>query len=84
MGTNNERPFFRMARAYPVRTFLFTFGPVAFALVQLANSYLNDASLVVTLGFAVVVVAFAVLATQYHLAQFRLSRVAQAEGRDRS
>lgn len=79
MATNNGRPFFRMAREFPVRTLLFTFGPLVFALLQLVNGYVNDASLPFTGAFALVVVAFAVLVTQYHLAKFRVSRVSRVE-----
>lgn len=63
--------FAAMAREYPVRTCLFTAGPLLFAIVQLFNSVAHGVSLLHTGAFALVVLAFAVQVNRYHLASFR-------------
>lgn len=63
----------RLARAFPVRTGLFTVGPIVIALVQLANGFVHDVSLLATGSFAAVMVAYSVLVTRYHLATYRRS-----------
>lgn len=65
----------QMARKFPVRTGLFTVGPVVFALLQLANSYVHDVSLLFAGVLAVVMLGFSVLVTRYHLAVFRRTTV---------
>ncbi|WP_313695556.1 hypothetical protein [Halorarum halobium] len=67
--------FYRMAREFPVRTCIFTFGLPLFALFQLINGVINDGSLLVIACFSAVVVAYSVLVTQYHVASYRRQRV---------
>jgi hypothetical protein len=64
-----------MARTYPVRTGLFTVGPVIFGLLQFFNSYLNDGSLLFALAFCVAMGIFSAMVTRYHLVTFRLSEL---------
>lgn len=73
--------FAEMAREFPVRTSVFTLVPLAFALSQLANSYVNGESLLYTGAFAVAVVAYAALVNRYHLAAFQRSRLSRDGGR---
>ena len=70
--------FVEMAREFPVRTGVFTLVPLAFALTQLANSYVYGESLLYTGAFAVAVVAYAILVNRYHLAAFERSRLSRA------
>lgn len=65
--------FAAMAREYPVRTALFTAGPLAFALVQFYNGVAHDVSLLGAGAVAVALLAFAVQVNRYHLAAFRRS-----------
>lgn len=63
--------FLRMAREFPVRTVIFTFGLPAFALVQLLNGVLNGGSLPYIAAFSVVAVGCAVALTRYQVAAYR-------------
>ena len=60
-----------MFRAAPLRSALFTMVPVGLALMQLANSVFNDLSFMISIPFALVIVAFACLLTQYSFARFQ-------------
>ncbi|WP_293028437.1 hypothetical protein [Natronococcus sp.] len=67
-----RRPSFReLFRTEPGTSALLSVAPLALAAGQLANGYLNDLSPIVTLSFAVVMVAFAVVATDHHAARYR-------------
>ena len=68
--------FFRMAREFPLRTGIFTFGLPAFALLQLINGYVHDGALAYIGVFAVLVVAYSVMLTQYHVAAYRRRQLA--------
>ncbi|EMA36799.1 hypothetical protein [Halobiforma nitratireducens] len=59
-------------RATPATSALLTLGPLALALGQLLNSYVNDVSVFVSLSFAAVMLAFAAVATGHHAAEYRL------------
>lgn len=67
--------FFRMAREFPVRTGIFTFGLPVFAFLQLLNGVINGGSLAFIAGFAVLAVACSLLLTQYQLAVYRRRRL---------
>jgi hypothetical protein len=69
--TESYDAFLQMAREFPVRTGLYTFGLPVFALLQLINGFVHEGSLVYIGLFAVMVVAFSVLLTQYHVAVYR-------------
>lgn len=64
-----------MVRAAPVQSFFVTAVPVALALAQLANSLVNDLSLVASVAFALVVVGFGALVNQYSFLRFRRQRM---------
>ena len=67
----------RMVRTHPVRTGLFTVGPVIFGLFQFLNTYLNDGSVLFALGFCVVMGIFSAMVTRYHLVTFRLTQLSK-------
>lgn len=75
MARRDKDYFGRMARTYPVRTGLFSAGPIIFGLLQFFNSYLNDGSLLFALVFCVVMAIFSAMVTRYHLVTFRLSQL---------
>lgn len=68
-------------RTEPLLTTLLAVGPLALAVGQLANGYVNDLSPIVTLPFAVVMIAFAAVATAHRAARYRRLRLeADLEG----
>lgn len=72
--TKPDRPTFAsMCRALPVRTGIFTFGPIAIGFAQLWNAVVHDLSVLPVAAIALVMVVFSVLVTSYHLASFRRS-----------
>ncbi|WP_158059076.1 hypothetical protein [Halorussus halophilus] len=72
--------FSEMFTAYPFRTALASFGPVMFGTAQLLNGYVNDVPITRAGLFTVVMVAAAVLVTQYHLVEFRKTRLRRRFG----
>ncbi|WP_435345633.1 hypothetical protein [Haloarchaeobius sp. HRN-SO-5] len=69
--TDDRDAFVRMAREFPVRTGLFTFGLPLFGVFQLVNVFLHGGSLPVIAAFALVLVAYSVALTRYHVAAYR-------------
>ncbi|MGQ4557166.1 hypothetical protein [Halobellus sp. GM3] len=68
----SERELFvQMAREFPVRTLIFTFGLPIFALAQVVNGYVNEGSLALLGALALLTVAFSVHLTRYQLAVYR-------------
>ena len=61
--------------AAPVKSSLLTLGPLALALGQLLNSYVNGFSPTVAVAFAIVMIGFSVVATGHHAAEYRLNRL---------
>ena len=61
--------------ATPVTSAVLILGPLALAVGQLLNSYLNGFSPTVAVAFAVAMVAFSAIATGHHAAQYRLQRL---------
>jgi hypothetical protein len=80
MLERDGQTFSRMAREFPVRTGLFTFGPLVLALILLANSHIHDGSLLYTIAFAVLLVAYSVQITRYHLATFQRTTLSRELG----
>ncbi|WP_408957636.1 hypothetical protein [Natrinema sp. 74] len=62
-------------RAAPAKSALLTLTPLALALGQLCNSYVNGLSPAVSIAFAVAMISFAVVATSHHAAEHRISRL---------
>jgi hypothetical protein len=79
MTDRGTTTFLEMARVFPVRTGVFTFVPLLFALSQFANSYLYGGPILFTGGFAAVVVGYAVLVHRHHLAAFHRSKLCSVE-----
>ena len=79
--SNRERDgadaFFRMAREFPARTGIFTFGLPAFALLQLINGVVFGGALAFIGLFAALTVAFSIQLTRYHVAAYRREKLAQ-------
>lgn len=66
-----------MFREAPVRSAMLTTVPLCIALAQLANSAVNDLSFVVSVPFAVVLVGYTSLLTQYGFVRFRRRKMEQ-------
>jgi len=67
--------FRRMAREFPVRTGVFSFGLPLFAVLQLVNGYLHGGSLPIIAAFGAVAVVFSLQLTSYHVAVYRRERI---------
>jgi VIT1/CCC1 family predicted Fe2+/Mn2+ transporter len=63
--------FARMLRTFPLRTGVFTVGPVAVGVAQLLNVALHGTAVWVAVVAAAIMCVFSVLITGYHLARFR-------------
>lgn len=75
MAVRETTSFIELFRAAPAKSSLLAFGPLALAAGQLANSYVNGIPLLVSLVFALVMIAFAVVATDHHAAEHRRRRL---------
>ncbi|WP_424019024.1 hypothetical protein ACOZ4N_06010 [Halorientalis pallida] len=75
--------FLAMARAFPLRTSLFTLGLPAFALLQVLGGLFNDGPLAFGLILALLAVAMSVVLTRYHVARYRRQVVTDALEPDR-
>lgn len=65
--------FEAMARQFPARTGVYTVGPPVVGLAQLLNSYVHGVSLLYAGLFTVLLLAFSVVITRYHLASYRVT-----------
>lgn len=72
MSTRRSPPLVDLFRAAPAKSSLLTIAPLALALGQLCNSYVNGVSPAVSITFAAVMVAFSVVAMGHHAAQHRV------------
>lgn len=63
--------FLRMAREFPARTALFSFGLPAFAFLQLINGVVNEGSIPFIALFGALIVAYSLQLTRYHVAAYR-------------
>ncbi|WP_339102648.1 hypothetical protein [Haloterrigena salinisoli] len=75
MSARQSPSFVELFLATPAKSCLLALGPLALALGQLGNSYVNGISPAVSIGFAVVMICFAVVATRHHAAEHRLRRL---------
>lgn len=71
MSVRQSLSLVELFRATPAKTALLMIGPLALAAGQLGNSYVNGVSPLVSSAFAVVMLAFAVVATRHHAAEHR-------------
>ena len=85
MSASRSLSLLELFSAAPAKSALLSVGPLALAVGQLGNSYVNGVSPVVSIGFAAVMIAFAVVATSHHAAEHRLRRLeSDLEGSDRN
>jgi hypothetical protein len=70
--------FFAMAREFPLRTCIFTFGLPAFALLQLINGLFYEGVFAYVALLAVVAIALSVQVTRYQMAVYERERVTDA------
>ncbi len=75
MSVSRPLSFVELFRATPATSALLALGPLGLAVGQLANGYVNGVSPTVSVGFAAVMVAFAVVAMGHHAAEYRLRRL---------
>ncbi|ELY51639.1 hypothetical protein [Natronolimnohabitans innermongolicus] len=75
MSVRNTLSLVELFLATPAKSSLLAFGPLVLALGQLGNSYVNGISPVVAVGFALVMLGFAVVAMRHHAAEHRLQRL---------
>lgn len=64
-----------MVRHAPVRTAIFSVGPIVLGVIQVVNVYLHGGTLPLVVAFAAVMAAFSVLVTRYHAASFERMRL---------
>lgn len=67
--------FKAMAREFPLRTTIYTFGLPVFALLQLVNALVFDGSLLIIGAFATLMVLCSIVLTRYHIAIYRRQKV---------
>ncbi|WP_254531217.1 hypothetical protein [Natrinema gelatinilyticum] len=72
MSGRHKLSFVELFRAAPAKSSLLTLAPIVLALGQLCNSYVNGVSPAIAIGFAVVMVTFAVVAMRHHAAELRI------------
>jgi hypothetical protein len=75
MATEDHATLGDLLRVRPVQFLLCTVLPLALAGMQLLNSLVYDLSVLVSVPFAVVMVAFATVLTQYQLVRVRMTRL---------
>lgn len=68
----SESDVFALARDHPGRVLLYSVTPVVVAAAQLLNALVHGVSALLPGLFALALVAFAVVATQYHVAAMRV------------
>lgn len=75
--------FVRMARTYPVRTLIFTFGLPLFGLAQLITGVVTGSALLPVVLFFGLAVTFSLILTRYQIAVFgRRTALARVQGTD--
>ncbi|MFC6767591.1 hypothetical protein [Natrinema soli] len=84
MSGRHSLSFVELFRATPAKSALLTLAPLALALGQLWNSYVNGVSPAVSITFAVVMVGFSVVAMGHHAAEHRIRRLEAEYGPDRA
>lgn len=80
MERSDTRALLRMARTHPVRTSVFSVGPLLFGLAQMVHSFLTDGSLLFAALFLCAMAIFASMVTRYHLVTFRIHQLDEQFG----
>ncbi|MFA9417817.1 hypothetical protein [Natrinema sp. HArc-T2] len=83
MSRRRSLSFAELFRATPAKSSLLTLAPLALALGQLSNSYVNGVSPIVSIGFAVVMLIFSTVAMSHHAAEHRIHRLEADYGSNR-
>ncbi|WP_090622305.1 hypothetical protein [Natrinema salaciae] len=83
MSGRHSLSFVELFRATPVKSSLLTLAPLALALGQVCNSYVNGVSPAVSITFAVIMVGFSVVAMGHHAAEHRVHRLEAEYGPER-
>ncbi|WP_139172787.1 hypothetical protein [Halopelagius longus] len=74
-SADEAEAFLEMAREFPARTAIFTFGLPVFSALQFVNGVVHDGSLPYIAAFGAVAVAFSVILTRYHVAAYRRKKL---------
>lgn len=82
MSGRHSLSLVELFRTAPAKSSLLTLAPLALALGQLYNSYINGVSPAVAITFAVVMIAFSVVAMGHHAAEHRVRRLESEYGPD--
>ncbi|ELY95375.1 MULTISPECIES: hypothetical protein [Natrialba] len=69
------RTVIELFRARPVSSSLLSVVPLVLAVGQLWNSYVNDVSPLIAVGFTLAMLGFTVVALGHHAAAYRLWRL---------
>lgn len=75
MAARHRPSLVELFRVAPTESALLAGGPLVLAAGQLANGYANGVSPVVTIAFALAMIAFATIATDHQAAEHRRRRL---------
>lgn len=75
MATNKGVTLYDLFRAEPIEMTLMIVVPLVLALMQLVNSTFNDLSFGVSVPFAIVIVGYTWVLTQYSFARFQRRQI---------
>ncbi|WP_226007527.1 hypothetical protein [Natrinema salinisoli] len=84
MSGRHSLSLVELFRATPIKSALLTLAPLALALGQVFNSYVNGVSPAVSVTFAVVMIGFSVVAMGHHAAEHRVARLETEYGPERA
>lgn len=76
--SDDRNTFVRMAREYPLRTCIYTFGLPLFGLLQLVNGVVHGGALLYIGLFCAAALCCSVLLTRYHVAIYRRERLTRS------
>lgn len=75
MSSRHSLSFVELFRATPAKSSLLTLAPLALALGQVCNSYVNGFSPAVAITFAAIMIGFSIVAMGHHAAEHRVRRL---------
>ncbi|ADD04645.1 uncharacterized protein Nmag_1061 [Natrialba magadii ATCC 43099] len=75
MAGTHTTSLLELFRATPVTSSLLSLAPLALAVGQLGNSYINGVSPIVSIVFAIGMIGFSVVAMGHHAAEYRLRQL---------
>ncbi|ELY67609.1 hypothetical protein [Natrinema versiforme] len=84
MSVRQPLSLVELFRATPAKSSLLTLAPLALALGQVCNSYVNGVSPAVSIAFACIMVGFAVVAMGHHAAEHRVRRLETEYGTEQA